>query len=56
MHMGVQTGAKFGDAFADAVGLQRSKASESSEAWRARMEPLVLVQKIQSEPWFSTGK
>lgn len=63
VHMGVQTGAKFGDAFADAAGLQRidaglqrieaSKASEPGEAWRARIVSALVKEGLPS-PWLAT--
>jgi hypothetical protein len=56
VHMGVQTGAKFGDAFADAAGLQRSEASEASEpgeAWRARIVAALVKEGLPS-PWLAT--
>ena len=56
VRMGVQTGAKFGDAFADAAGLQRieaSKASEPSEAWRARIVSALVKEGLPS-PWLAT--
>ena len=53
VHMGVQTGAKFGDAFADAAGLQSSEASKPSEAWRARIVA-ALVKEGLPAPWLAT--
>ena len=56
VHMGVQTGAEFGNAFADAAGLQRSEASEASEpneAWRARIVAALVKEGLPS-PWLAT--
>ena len=51
VRMGVQTGAAFGDAFADAAGLPQA-ASVEGEAWRARVVA-ALVRKGLPAAWLA---